>query len=219
MNVRDIEKLDIKGFLDAEEGKALYGLALGAGTKGPVLEIGGYCGKSTLYLGLACQKSGGILFSIDHHRGSEEQQPGQEYFDPDLLDKTDGMVDTFRLFRKAIEISGLHDTVVPMVTASEVASRMWSTPLSMVFIDGSHAYPSVFSDYVAWSSHLIPGGILAIHDIFPDPAQGGQAPHYIYKLAVNSGMYEELPMVKTLGVLKKRGPLDIPRDLFSKRDW
>jgi MMP 1-O-methyltransferase len=98
-------------------------------------------------------------------------------------------------------------------------ARMWSTQLAMVFIDGSHAYPTVFSDYVSWSSHLMPGGILAVHDIFPDPAQGGQAPHYIYKLAVDSGLYEELPMVKTLGVLKKRGPLDIPRELFSKRDW
>ena len=57
MNVRDINALAIKGFLDAEEGKALYGLALGASSRGPVLEIGGYCGKSTLYLGLACKKN------------------------------------------------------------------------------------------------------------------------------------------------------------------
>lgn len=219
MNVRDIEKLGIKGFLDAEEGKALYGLALGASTKGPVLEIGGYCGKSTVYLGLACRKNNGVLFSIDHHRGSEEQQPGQEYFDPELLDEQESKIDTFRHFRRAMELVELTDTVVPLVSTSSVAARMWSTPLSMVFIDGSHAYPDVFSDYVSWSSHLIPGGILAIHDIFPDPAQGGQAPHYIYRLAVDSGLYEELPMVKTLGVLKRRGPKDIPRELYSKRDW
>jgi hypothetical protein len=106
-----------------------------------------------------------------------------------------------------------------MVSTSAVVARMWATPLAMVFIDGSHAYPAVFSDYVSWSPRLIPGGILAIHDIFPDPAKGGQAPYYIYKLAVDSGLYEELPMVKTLGVLKKRGPLDIPRELYSKRDW
>lgn len=219
MNIREVEKLGIKGFLDQEEGKALYGLALGASTKGPVLEIGGYCGKSTIYLGLACRKNSSILFSIDHHRGSEEQQPGQEYFDPELFDEREGKVDTFRFFRKAMERCDLLDTVVPMVSTSAVVARKWCTPLAMVFIDGSHAYPAVFSDYVSWSSHLIPGGILAIHDIFPDPSKGGQAPHYIYKLAVDSGLYEELPMVKTLGALKKRGHLDIPRELFSKRDW
>ena len=219
MNIRDIEKLTIKGFLDAREGRALHELGLDASKRGPVLEIGGYCGKSTLYLGLACKKTGGILFSIDHHRGSEEQQPGQEYFDPELFDEKEGKIDTFRLFRRAIELSDLLETVVPMVTTSAVAVRMWSTPLSMVFIDGSHTYPSAFSDYISWSSHLLPGGILAIHDIFPDPAKGGQAPHYIYTLAAASGLYEELSMVKTLGVLKKRGPSDIPRELFSKRDW
>jgi MMP 1-O-methyltransferase len=219
MNVRDINSLAIKGFLDEKEGKALYGLALGASSRGPVLEIGGYCGKSTLYLGLACKKRGGILYSIDHHRGSEEQQPGQEFFDAELFDEREGKVDTFRLFRKAIELSGLTETVVPMVTTSAVAARMWSTPLSMVFIDGSHTYPGAFSDYVSWSGFLLEGGILAIHDIFDDPGQGGQAPYYIYKLALDSGLYEELPTVKTLGVLKRRGPADIPKELFSKRDW
>jgi MMP 1-O-methyltransferase len=219
MNIRDIEKLAVKGFLDTEEGKALYGLALGASSKGPVLEIGGYCGKSTLYLGLACKKRGGTLYSIDHHRGSEEQQPGQEFFDPELFDEREGKIDTFRSFRRAIEISGLSDTVVPMVTTSAVAVRMWSTPLSMVFIDGSHTYPGAFSDYVSWSPFILAGGILAIHDIFDDPSAGGQAPHYIYQLALASGLYEELPMVKTLGVLKRRSEKDIPRELFSKRDW
>jgi predicted O-methyltransferase YrrM len=219
MNIRDIDALAIKGFLDAKEGKALYGLALGASSRGPVLEIGGYCGKSTLYLGLACKKNNSILYSIDHHRGSEEQQPGQEFFDPELFDDREGKIDTFRLFRKAIELSGLSDTVVPMVTTSAVAARMWSTHLSMVFIDGSHTYPGAFSDYVSWSPLLLSGGILAIHDIFEDPSEGGQAPHYIYKLALDSGLYEELPMVKTLGVLKRRRSVDIPKELFSKRDW
>ncbi|HVN70873.1 MAG TPA: class I SAM-dependent methyltransferase [Desulfomonilia bacterium] len=219
MNIRDIDGLAIKGFLDAEEGKALYGHALKASKSGPVLEIGGYCGKSTLYLGLACKKNGSVLFSIDHHRGSEEQQPGQEYFDPELFDEKQGKIDTFPLFRRAIEEADLLDTVVPMVTTSAVAARIWSTPLSMVFIDGSHTYPAGFSDYVSWSSLLVGGGILAIHDIFLDPTKGGQAPHYIYKLAMASGLFEELPMVKTLGVLQRRGPEDIPRELFSKRDW
>jgi predicted O-methyltransferase YrrM len=219
MKIRDIDTMEVKGFLDAEEGERLYHLAREASLRGPVLEIGGYCGRSTLYLGLGCKENRGILYSIDHHRGSEEQQPGQEYFDPDLFDEREGKIDTFRFFRRSMESAGLTDTVVAIVAPSSVAVRMWSTPLAMLFIDGGHTYQAAFSDYISWSGLLIPGGILAVHDIFPDATKGGQAPHYIYDLAVSSGLYEELPMVKTLGVLRRRGPADIPAELFSRRDW
>ena len=219
MKIDDIDALTVKGFLDAAEGKRLYELAREASLRGPVLEIGGYCGRSTLYLGLGCRENHGILYSVDHHRGSEEQQPGQEYFDPDLFDEREGKVDTFRFFRRVVEQAGLGDTVVAIVAPSAAAVRMWSTPLAMLFIDGGHTYPAAFSDYVSWTCHLVPGGILAVHDIFPDAGQGGQAPHYIYSLAVASGLYEELPMVKTLGVLRKRRAVDVPRELFSRRDW
>jgi hypothetical protein len=156
-----------------------------------------------VYLGTACRENGGILFSIDHHRGSEEQQPGEEYFDPDLFDDTAGNVDTFRKFRKALESAGLEDTVVPIVCRSETASRQWATPLSLVFIDGSHSYESALTDYRCWTRHLMPGGYLVFHDIFEDPAQGGQAPCQVYKEAVASGRFAELPRVMSLGVLKK----------------
>lgn len=219
MKTHDIDAIAVKGFLDAEEGERLYELARQASLRGPVLEIGGYCGKSTLYLGLGCKENRGVLYSIDHHRGSEEQQPGQEYFDPELFDEREGKVDTFRFFRRAVELADLTDTVVAIVATSAVAVRMWATPLAMLFIDGGHTYPAAFSDYVSWAGHLMPGGILAIHDIFPDVGEGGQAPRYIYSLAVASGLYEELPMVKTLGVLRRRGPSDIPPELFSRRDW
>lgn len=219
MKISDIDTMEVKGFLDAEEGERLYHLAREASLRGPVLEIGGYCGRSTLYLGLGCKENRGILYSIDHHRGSEEQQPGQEYFDPDLFDEREGKIDTFRFFRRSMESAGLTDTVVAVVAPSSVAVRMWSTPLAMLFIDGGHTYQAAFSDYISWSGLLIPDGILAVHDIFPDATKGGQAPHYIYDLAVSSGLYEELPMVKTLGVLRRRGPADIPAELFSRRDW
>ena len=192
-----------KGFLDADEGRCLYEIALEAGPLGPCLEIGSYCGKSTLYLGTACKQSNGILFSIDHHRGSEEQQPGEEYFDPDLFDPQSGQIDTFREFRKTIDSAGLESTVVPIVCRSEVAARRWATPLSLVFIDGGHAFETVLSDYTVWSPHIIERGYLLIHDIFSDPTQGGQAPYQVYQRAVDSGLFREVAMVKTLGVLKK----------------
>ena len=195
---------NIKGFLDEEEGRRLYEIALEAGRMGPCLEIGSYCGKSAIYLGAACKETGTILFSIDHHRGSEEQQPGQEYFDPELFDAQTGCVDTFNNFRKAIVTADLEDTVVPMVCKSGVAARQWMTPLGLVFIDGGHTYEAALSDYKAWTDHIMQEGYLLIHDIFQDPATGGQAPYHVYNLAIASGLFQELPMTKTLGVLQRR---------------
>jgi MMP 1-O-methyltransferase len=198
----------VKGFLDEDEGQCLYETALAAGRMGPCLEIGSYCGKSTLYLGAACKKCRSILFSIDHHRGSEEQQPGEEYFDPELYDPISGQVDTFREFRRTIACAGFEDTVVPIVCRSEIAARQWATPLSLVFIDGGHALETVLTDYHCWAGHIAAGGYLLIHDIFPDPSQGGQAPYHIFNLAKASGHFQELAVVKTLGVLKRRRVAD-----------
>jgi len=195
---------DVKGFLDEEEGRQLYEIALKAGRENPCLEIGSYCGKSTLYLGAACRENNSILFSIDHHRGSEEQQPGEEYFDPDLFDPDAGCIDTFKAFRKTIENAGLEETVVPMVCRSHVAGKLWATPLALVFIDGGHSYEAAYMDYSCWSGHIIPHGYLLIHDIFEDPEKGGQAPYQVYKHAVASGLFIEHPMIKTLGVLQKK---------------
>jgi MMP 1-O-methyltransferase len=193
----------IKGFLDKEEGRYLHDMAVNASRWGACLEIGSYCGKSTVYMGLGCQKHNGILFSIDHHRGSEEQQPGEEYFDPDLLDPKAGIIDTFPFFRNTLKQAGLEDTVVAMVCRSQVAARKWATPFSLIFIDGGHAYETVFIDYSAWVGHLLPGGFLLFHDIFPDPKDGGQAPYQVYQLAAASGLFQVLPMFKTIGVLRR----------------
>ncbi|MEJ2658870.1 MAG: class I SAM-dependent methyltransferase [Desulfobacterales bacterium] len=201
----------VKGFLDAREGKALYDIALEASRVGPCLEIGSYCGKSTVYIGSACRQNNGILFSIDHHRGSEEQQPGEEYFDPELFNHETARVDTFSAFRKTVEAAGLVDTIVPMVCKSEVAASAWATPLSLVFIDGGHSYEAAYTDYNAWTGHIMRKGYLLIHDIFKDPEKGGRAPYQIYKMAVASGLFKELPMVNTLGVLKRHNFRDFPQ--------
>ena len=193
----------VKGFLSPAEGAALYRAALGCAPLGPCLEIGSYCGKSTVYLGAACQRAGGVLFAVDHHRGSEEHQRGEEYHDPALYDGTAQLMDSFREFRATMRRAGLEDTVVPVVAPTRVAARAWQTPLALVFIDGGHSLEAAMTDYRSWSGHLVPGGLLAIHDIFPDPADGGQAPYTIYRLALASGLYEELPRVETLGLLRR----------------
>jgi predicted O-methyltransferase YrrM len=203
MNIDLHAVVDIKGFLHPEEGEALYRLAGQVAHLGPCLEIGSYCGKSTVYLGSSCQEKNNVLYAIDHHRGSEEQQLGEEYHDPDIFDAEIGAVDSFKNFRVTLKTAGLEDTVVPIVTTSALAGRYWTTPLGMVFIDGGHSFEAALCDYRCWAGHIVPGGILAIHDIFPNPADGGQAPYEILKLARASGLFEELPMVGTLGVLRR----------------
>lgn len=204
MKINKAKVAEIKGFLDEEEAERLFSLASSASKIAPCLEIGSYCGKSAIYLGTACKVNKSILFSLDHHTGSEEQQPGQEYFDPDLLDKETGKIDTLSLFRKTIDDFDLVDTVVPIIGRSEIVGRVWQTQLSLIFIDGSHAYESVLNDYKIWSKHLIIGGYLLFHDIFLDPSQGGQAPYLVYRKAVGSEHYEEMPLYKSLGILKRK---------------
>jgi len=194
----------IKGFLDEEEADLLFNLALSASKMGPCLEIGSYCGKSAIFLGTACKENRSVLFSLDHHSGSEEQQPGQEYFDPELLDVDTGKIDTLRLFRKTIAQFDLENVVIPIIGRSEIVGRVWETPLALIFIDGSHSYESVFNDYKIWSKHLMIGGCLLFHDVFPDPDKGGQAPYLVYRKAVGSDRYEEMPLYKSLGILKRR---------------
>ncbi len=193
----------VKGFLDPVEGEALHQYCVTTTRLGPCLEVGSYCGKSTVYLGDACRSQGSTLFAVDHHRGSEEHQPGEAYHDTELFDSQVELMDSFRTFRKTMRVADLEDTVVPIVSPSGVAARHWATPLGMVFIDGGHSLEAAMTDYRAWAMHIVPGGVLAIHDIFKDPADGGQAPYTIFQLALASGLFCELPMVKTLGLLRR----------------
>lgn len=202
----DLEKVSkIKGFLDEDEARRLYLLAGEAARLAPCLEIGSYCGKSAVFLGTACKENNSVLFSVDHHTGSEEQQPGQEYFDPDLLDKETGKIDTLRFFRKTLDDFDLHDTVIPVIGRSEIVGRAWNTKLGLVFIDGGHAYDTVLNDYEIWARHVLAGGYLIFHDIFPDPAEGGQAPYLVYQKAAASALFDVEPLFKSLGILKRKG--------------
>jgi hypothetical protein len=147
----------VKGFLAPDEGEELYRLAREVAPLSPCLEVGSYCGKSTVYLGTACQEKGSVLYAVDHHRGSEEHQRGEEYHDPDLFDEGAGVVDSFREFRTTLRTAGLEDSVVPIVSTSAVAARQWATPLGMVFIDGGHSLEAALCDYRCWAGHIVTG--------------------------------------------------------------
>lgn len=194
---------DAIGFMPEHEGLALYEAALAAGREGPLLEIGSYCGKSAIYLGAAAQQTGTVLFSIDHHRGSEEHQPGWEYHDERLIDPESGRFDTLPHFRSTVAQAGLEHVVVALVGEAPAIARHWRTPLALVFVDGSHTEQSAQADYEGWAPHVQPGGLLLIHDVFPDPAQGGQAPFHIYRRALESGAFAETEGADTLRVLRR----------------
>lgn len=193
----------VKGFLDPAEGAALFEAASQQACHGPVLEIGGYCGKSALFLGTACKAAGELLFSVDHHRGSEENQTGWEYFDPEVWDEAAGAVDTLPFFRQTIRKAGLEESVVAIVGKSIDIARRWRTPLSMIFIDGGHTMEHALNDYRGWTPHLRPGGILAIHDVFPDPADGGRPPFEIFQRALASDLFREIEDVRSLRLLQR----------------
>jgi predicted O-methyltransferase YrrM len=195
--------LECKGFLDDAEGLRLFELAKQHAQFGPVLEIGSYCGKSSVYLGAGVKEGGGTLICVDHHRGSEEHQPGEEYHDPDLFDREAQRMDSLRELRRTLTRAQLDDVAIIMVARSQRAAAIWSTPLGMLFIDGGHSHEQAHADFDGWTTRVAPGGILAIHDLFPDPTQGGQAPIEIYRKGLNSGLFEALPSTKTLGVLRR----------------
>ena len=197
----DINK--IKGFLNAEEGEALYSYTKEFTKDGNALEIGSYCGKSAIYIGLAVKENNQKLYSIDHHKGSEEQQPGEEYFDPDLLNNEGNGIDTLPFFLKTIKDSYLEGYVIPVVSSSEEAHKDLKMNFNMIFIDGGHSEETAQTDYKLWSKKINPEGVLAIHDVFPDPNDGGRPPYNIYLNALESGAFEEIDVIKSLRILKK----------------
>jgi predicted O-methyltransferase YrrM len=190
-----------RGFMPPDEGLALYDAALSTVVDGPFLEIGSYCGKSAVYLGAAARERATVLFSVDHHRGSEENQPGWEYHEPDLVDPAVGAIDTLPFFRRTIHDAGLEGSVIATVADSPTLARYWSTPLALLFIDGGHGAEPAHRDYELWTPHLASGGLLLIHDVFPDPADGGRPPFEIYCRALESGRFDDVSATGSLRVL------------------
>ena len=199
--------LSTKGFMPENEGDALAEWALNATThvpNAPILEVGSYCGRSTIWLGDAARQAGTLLFAVDHHRGSEENQAGWEWHDESLVDVSVGKMDTLPFFRRAIHDADLEEHVIAVVGKSPTVARAWTTPLSFLFIDGGHGVEPARDDFELWTPHVALNGMLAIHDVFPDPNDGGRPPYeQIYLPAVNSGRFREVAAVGSLRVLQR----------------
>ncbi|MFF7067412.1 class I SAM-dependent methyltransferase [Streptomyces pseudovenezuelae] len=195
-----------KGFMPLGEGLALYEAALDAGRLGlPLLEVGTYCGRSAILLGAAAREAGVVALTLDHHRGSEEQQPGWEYHDPETVDAELGVMDTLPTFRRTLYRAGLEEHVVALVGRSPQIAKVWGTPLGLVFVDGGHTDEHANADYDGWAPHVAEGGLLVIHDVFPEPEDEftGQAPYRIYLRALGSGAFTEVSATDSLRVLRR----------------
>ncbi|WP_328678445.1 class I SAM-dependent methyltransferase [Streptomyces sp. NBC_00322] len=198
-----------KGFMPVREGLALYAAAAEAGGLGlPLLEVGTYCGRSTILLAGAAREAGTTAVTVDHHRGSEEQQPGWDYHDAETVDPEIGRMDTLPTFRRTLHRAGLEDHVIAVVGRSPQVAKMWGTPLGLVFIDGGHTDEHAAADYEGWAPHVAEGGLLVIHDVFPDPVDEwtGQAPYRVYLRALASGAFTEVSATDSLRVLRRSGP-------------
>ena len=199
--------LAARGFMPENEGDALHEAAMLAADSvptSPFVEVGSYCGRSTVWLGGAARATGRTLFAVDHHFGSEENQPGWEWHDETLVDPRTGRMDTLPFFRATIIDAGLASSVVTVVGDSPTIARNWTTPLAFLFIDGGHGVEPATLDYELWTPHVAANGILAIHDVFPDPADGGRPPYEnIYLPAVRSGRFEDVSAEGSLRVLRR----------------
>ncbi|MEV6012423.1 class I SAM-dependent methyltransferase [Streptomyces sp. NPDC051976] len=193
-----------KGFMPLDEGLALHDAAKEAALLGlPLLEVGTYCGRSTILLADAARNAGTVAVTVDHHRGSEEQQPGWEYHDTSLVDPEVGLMDTLPTFRRTLHAAGLEEYVIAVVGRSPQVAKVWRQPLGLVFIDGGHTDAHASGDYEGWAPLVAEGGLLLIHDVFPDPEDGGQAPYRVYRRALDSGVFEEVSATRSLRVLRR----------------
>ena len=195
--------LAAKGFMPEDEGQFLYETAVNHLANGPGLEVGTYCGKSAIYVGAAARVAGSVYFTVDHHRGSEENQAGWEHHDPTTVDDEFGLMDTLPIFRKTIARAGLEDEVLAIVGKSTTLAQHWRTPLSLLFIDGGHAEEPAQADYSGWAHWIQPGGALVIHDVFERPEDGGQAPFHVWQRAVASGAFTPTGTVGSMRVLQR----------------
>ena len=194
-----------RGFMPPDEGLALHdaAVAAAAASAGPFLEVGSYCGKSSVYLGAAARRSGRVLFAVDHHRGSEENQAGWEFHEPDLVDPAVGRIDTLPTFRRTVHDAGVEGSVIAVVGQSPLVAANWAMPLAFLFIDGGHGVEPARADFAGWTPHVTSGGTLAIHDVFVDPADGGRAPYeQIYLPALEAG-FEEIGATGSLRILRR----------------
>ena len=171
------------GILD-KEGCLLFDYASKIPTKGLIIEIGSWRGRSTVWLGQGAMFRGGKVLAVDPHEGME------------------GFGESYNEFLNNIERCKVSNNVMPILLTSKVFFENYTEKVDMVFIDGLHDYPTVLNDTLESLDHLKENGILAMHDTV---AYAG--PYKVLKMLLFlDNRVRALKQVGQVAVLKKTEP-------------
>lgn len=152
-----------KGWLIREEAELLYRLATAASRRGRVVELGSYCGRSSIVLAAALKDASfGSLVCVDTFRGSAEHQPGCRHFDAETL--VDGVVNTYPAFLQNLTQANLLDHVEVLQCSTLAAAAGFAESIGLLFVDADHDYEAIRSDLQAWASGIIQEGWIVFHD-------------------------------------------------------
>jgi len=152
----------IEGFLDPAEGYLLYRIAAEGPGLGAIVEIGSYCGRSTAFLAAGSRAARREkVIAVDHFQGSPEHQEGARAASEVLAKEGT----TFGRFCENLAQVQLFDHVQPVKASSREAAANWSGPVRVLFIDGEHSYESARQDFDCWTPFVVPGGVVALHDV------------------------------------------------------
>jgi predicted O-methyltransferase YrrM len=142
----------IFGWLESpKQERWLFNTARSLSDTATLVEIGSYTGRSTACLGFGCLGSQRRIFALDLFDGSH--LPGRP--------------DYFSEFKANLRRCGLDSTITPVPGPSAITARTWHTPIDFLFIDGAHEYEGVVADIEGFLPHVVPGGLVALHDVSP----------------------------------------------------
>lgn len=153
---QELEKVkDIEGLLVPGQERAFMSLASCLKNGSTIVEIGSFKGKSTACLALGSGDQTKI-YAIDTFSGNNiDFSEGVQFVGSGYLDE----------FKQNLKGAGVLDKVEVLQGYSNKIGRRWSKKIDFLFIDGSHIYKDVKSDFELFYPWVKPGGIVAFHDV------------------------------------------------------
>lgn len=187
----------VEGWLLEPEATVLMAtaaLALTGEEPHAVVEVGSYCGRSTVVLGGVVKAvcPGVRVHAIDPHEGEITTSGSQTRFEAPTLER----------FERNIARAGLEEIVQAIPKRSFEVE--WAEPISLLFIDGLHDYGSVSRDFAHFARWVVPGGYV----VFDDYDRTFPGVIAFVDEVLKSGEYRRVQTVGKLVVTQKieRGP-------------